>query len=122
MRYRVFLALLAVLSLCAAHVASAEVIGIDVRRRDDEGTHERVIARVRFAVDPEAEANRAIADLALAPRNADGRVEFSSDLVYFVPKPSTRAHGTVFLEVVNRGRDLSAALLSGARPRGPATE
>ena len=62
-----------------------------------------MIARVHFAVDPKLPANRAIADLALAPRNADGLVEFSSDLLFFQPKASARARGTVFLEVVNRG-------------------
>jgi hypothetical protein len=98
-------------------VAAAEVVRVDVRRRDDWGTHERVIGRVYFAVDPALPANRAIADLARAPRNADGKVEFSSDLLFFRPKDSRKARGTVFLEVVNRGRDQSLAILSGAQQR-----
>jgi hypothetical protein len=114
---RVALALLLV-----ADAAAAEVVGIDVRRRDDAGTHERVIARVRYAVDPAFPANRGIADLALAPRNAAGRVEFSGDLLVFLPKAETRSRGTVFLEVVNRGRDQSLALMSGARQTDLAPE
>jgi hypothetical protein len=51
--------------------ASAEVVKIDIRSRDDAGTHERVIGRVHFAVDPSLQANRAIADIDLAPRNGD---------------------------------------------------
>ena len=35
-----------------ATTAWAEVVRIDVRRRDDAGTHERIIARVHFATDP----------------------------------------------------------------------
>jgi hypothetical protein len=101
--------------LLLGRAASAEVVGIDVRRRDDAGTHERVIARVRFAVDPRQTANQGIADLAFAPRNADGKVEFSGDLLLFLPKPSVSARGTVFLEVVNRGREQSLALMSAAR-------
>lgn len=105
----------------AAHVlastAAAEVVRVDVRRRDDAGTHERVIARVHYAVDPKLAANQGIADLTLAPRGPDGRVEFAGDLLLFVPKASTRALGTVFLEVVNRGRDQSLALMSAARQR-----
>ena len=110
------------LALCVAlsalaQTAAAEVVRIDVRRRDDFGTHERVIGRVHFAVDPALAANRGIADLALAPRNAAGRVEFSSDLLFFRPKEAAAARGAVFLEVVNRGRDQSLAIMSGARQR-----
>jgi len=101
--------------LFTAQLATAEVVGIDVVRRDDAGTHERIIARVHFAVDPKHPANRGIADIDQAPTNASGRVEFDSDLLLFVPKSTTRSRNTVFLEVPNRGRDQSLALLSGAR-------
>src|SRR4029453_1348130 len=103
--------------LLIAHVASAEVVRIDVRRRDDFGTHERVIGRVYFAIDPRLPANRTIADIDLAQKNAEGKVEFSSDLLYFRPKRADRARGSVFLEVVNRGRDQSLAIMSGAQQR-----
>jgi Alpha/beta hydrolase domain len=106
-----------VLLLLVAQVAAAEVVRVDVRRRDDAGTHERVIGRVYFAIDPKLAANRAIADLDLAPTNADGKVEFSSDLLFFRPKQAGRARGSVFLEVVNRGRDQSLAIMSGAQQR-----
>lgn len=112
---RIFVPLRAlILMLLAATLAAAEVVDVEVLRRDDAGTHERVIARVHFAVDPEAAANRSIVDLALAPRNDDGRVEFSSDLLLFLPKDAARARGTVFLEIVNRGRDQSLGLMSDA--------
>ena len=108
--------------LAVADAATAEVVRIDVQRRDDFGTHERVIGRVHFAVDPMAPANRGIADLDLAPRNSDGKVEFSSDLLFFRPKDASRARGTVFLEVVNRGRDQSLAIMSGAQQRNLSPE
>lgn len=112
----------AVVLVCASLLtmtgtAVAEVVRIDVQRRDDWGTHERVIARVHFAIDPRAPANRAIADIDHAPRNREGRVEFASDLLFFLPKDARRARGTVFLEVVNRGRDQSLAIMSGAQQR-----
>jgi hypothetical protein len=103
------------LLLLLAQAASAEVVRIDVQRRDDVGTHERVIGRVHFAIDPKLPANRTIADLDFAPTNADGKVEFSSDLLFFRPKRAGRARGSVFLEVVNRGRDQSLAIMSGAQ-------
>lgn len=108
---------LTLLLLAFADTAIAEVVRIDVQRRDDWGTHERVIGRVYFAIDPMAPANRGIADIDHAPRNATGKVEFSSDLLFFRPKDARRARGTVFLEVVNRGRDQSLAILSGAQQR-----
>ena len=108
--------------LVLARVASAEVVRIDVRSRDDFGTHQRVIARVHYAVDPQLPANQRIADLAFAPKNADGRVNFAGDLLLFLPKQSESARGTVFLEVVNRGRDQSLGLMSDARQRDLAPE
>ena len=110
------------LLLLLAQVASAEVVRIDVRRRDDAGTYERVIGRVHFAVDPKLAANRGITDIDLAPKNADGRVEFAADLLFFRPKDPRRARGTVFLEVVNRGRDQSLAIMSGAQQSDPSPE
>jgi hypothetical protein len=104
-------------ALCLTTAASAEVVRIEVRHRDDYGTHERIIGRVHFAVDPAAAVNRGIADIRVAPTNAAGRVEFSSDLLFFLPKPGTAARGTVFLEAVNRGRDQSLGLMSEAQQR-----
>ena len=108
--------------LAVADAATAEVVRIDVQRRDDWGTHERIIGRVHFAIDPMAPANRGIADIDHAPRNSNGKVEFSSDLLFFKPKDARRARGTVFLEVVNRGRDQSLAILSGAQQRNLSPE
>ena len=111
-----------VMLVLAATTAWAEVVRIDVRRRDDAGTHERIIARVHFATDPRLPANRAIVDLSHAPRNADGLVEYSGDLLFFQPKDAARARGTVFLEVVNRGRDQALGLMTGAVQRSLAPE
>jgi hypothetical protein len=115
----------AVLLCVVGRVAWAEVVRIDVRSRDDAGTHERVIARAHYAVDPRLPVNQRIADLAFVPVGDDGRVAFSGDLLLFLPKPSppglrrprkpSPARGTVFLEVVNRGRDQALALMSDAR-------
>jgi hypothetical protein len=103
--------------LLVAAAAAAEVVRIEVRSREDFGTHERVIARVHYAVDPKLPANQRIADLAFAPKNADGRVTFAGDLLLFLPEQPDSARGTVFLEVVNRGRDQSLGLMSDARQR-----
>ena len=103
--------------LLGVQPAAAEVVRIDVLSRDDVGAYERVIGRVHFAIDPMAPANRAIADVDLAPTNGNLRVEFASELLIFLPKDPAGARGTVFLEVVNRGRDQSLVLMSNARQR-----
>jgi hypothetical protein len=108
--------------LWLAQAAAAEVVRVEVGRRDDFGTHERVIGRVYFAVDPTLPANRAIADLDLVPQDTAGKVEFSSDFLFFRPRDASRARGSVFLEVVNRGRDQSLAILSGAEQHDLAPE
>jgi len=105
------------LLLLVAQAASAEVVRVDVQRRDDFGTYERVIGRVRFEVDPALPANRGIPDLDQASRNAEGKVEFSSDVLFFRPKAG-RARGTVFLEAVNRVRDQSLVITSRPVQRG----
>jgi hypothetical protein len=98
----------------------AELRRIEVRRRDDFDKYERIIGRAFFSVDPKLSANRNIADIDFAPKNAEAQVEFSGDLLYFRPKAKNR--GTVFLEVVNRGRDQALALMSGAVQRSLAPE
>ena len=90
----------------------AEVSRIDVERREDVlggrafgsvGPYEKIHGRVHFAVDPTNPRNQIIADLDKAPRNAEGKVEFSADFLILRPKDSSRSNGVVFFDVVNRG-------------------
>lgn len=104
---RFLLAVLAI-ALIPAPSAKAAVTRVEVSERADLPIRgfERVSGRVYFAVDPDAEANQAIADIQLAPRNAEGLVEFSSDYLIFRPKSELQSNGTLLLEIVNRGRSL----------------
>ncbi len=67
------------------------------------GPYERIIAKAYFAVDPKLAPNRIIADLDLAPRNADGLVEFSADVYILKPRDSAKGNGTALVEISNRG-------------------
>jgi len=67
------------------------------------GPYEKLQGRVYFEVDPESSTGRRIADIALAPRNLKGRVEFVSDLVVVRPQNPARARHSVLLEIPNRG-------------------
>ncbi len=106
--------ILSALLLCAT-LATAEVQRIEIQTHTTEGPYERIVARVFFAVDPKAPANQNIADIALAPLNAQGKVEFSSDLLLLRPKAPSKSRKSVFLEVVNRGGPQSLGLLSGGQ-------
>jgi len=65
--------------------------------------YERIVGKVRFAVDPKLAPNRIIADLDLAPKNAQGLVEFSADVYILQPKDPAKSNGTALLEISNRG-------------------
>jgi hypothetical protein len=99
------------LALVAAR-AHAEAIRVEIQRREpyaegrafeNVGAYERLLGRVHFAVDPALQANQEIVDLDLAPRNAEGRVEFSADLEILAPVDLGRANGAILYDVNNRG-------------------
>jgi hypothetical protein len=80
-------------------LAAPEVARVEIRDRAAAGGYDKFTGRVHFELDPAL--NRNVRDLALAPRNARGRVEFSAD--FYVLKPRSGASGTVLFEVPNRG-------------------
>ena len=82
------------------------------------GPYVRIVGKVHFAVDPTLPANQGITDLALAPRNRDGRVEFSSDLYLLRPLDASKGNGTAFLEISNRGRKGMLSTFNMARGSG----
>ena len=93
--------------------ALAEVVRVDVINRVDvlggrsygaAGAYEWIEGRAHFTLDPQHPKNDNIVDLKLAPRNAQGQVEFSADIAIMRPKVAARASGVVVFDVVNRGR------------------
>jgi hypothetical protein len=99
MRFRVF----GLAALCAAALEGALVRVAVKERAEVPGTaYERIVGRAYFSVDPALTVNRAVVDLDRAPRNAEGRVEFSGDLHILKPKAEA-ANGTLLFEVSNRG-------------------
>jgi len=100
------------LSLLLAGYGFAAVTRIEVADRSDvlggasfgtAGPYERIAGKIYFAVDPKLAANRAIADIDLAPRNAQGKVEFSADLYILKPRDPAKGNGTALVEISNRG-------------------
>lgn len=74
-----------------------------------DNRYENVEATVTFAVDPEYRANERIADLSLAPRDADGLVRFEADLRLL--RPVAGGNGKLLFVVPNRGVPTNAPWL-----------
>lgn len=113
--------------LVLSGTASADVVRIEITEQTPvldgksfgaTGPYVRIVGKVHFAVDPTLPANQAITDLALAPRNRDGRVEFSSDLYLLRPLDASKGNGTAFLEISNRGRKGMLSTFNMARGSG----
>jgi hypothetical protein len=106
------LRVVAVLLALGLAEASAEVKQIVVTSREPwlngramgkAGAYEKLQGRVVYAIDPKSASNQGIADVVLAPRNADGLVEFAGDFVVLRPVDPAKARTSVLLEVLNRG-------------------
>lgn len=88
--------------------AFAEVSRIEIAERtviEEAGTptrYESVSGVVHYTLDPEAPGNQAIVDLAYAPRNRAGLVEFSADFRLLTPS-QTAASDVLLYNVNNRG-------------------
>lgn len=96
----------------AASPALAEVERIEILERSPlaggknfgaVGAYEKIVGRLHYAVDPKDAANAPITDIALAPRDGQGKVTFSGDFVLLRPKDGGKANGSLLYEVDNRG-------------------
>ncbi len=93
--------------------AVAEVVRVEVastapwlggRSLGKAGAYEKLQGRVYFELDPTSSTGGRVTDISLAPRNARGRVEFSSDFVLVRPRDRARRNQhSVLLEIPNRG-------------------
>src|SRR5712691_4145045 len=103
---------LALLFALAPATIRAEVTRVEISNRQEVlggkafgevGAYEKLVGKVYFAVAPENPHNRIISDIEKAPRNSQGKVEFSADLFILRPKDPARGNGVLFFDVVNRG-------------------
>ncbi|HUE72352.1 MAG TPA: alpha/beta hydrolase domain-containing protein [Pirellulaceae bacterium] len=101
-----------ILSLILTGPLAAEVTRWEITKREpyadgklmgDRGAYEKWTGKVHFALDSVAEANQQIVDLALAPANDAGKVEFWAEFEMLVPVDPSKANGALFYEVNNRG-------------------
>ena len=76
------------------------------------GTFERVMAKAHGELDPTSPANASIQDIALAPRNARGRVEYVSDVEIVRPTDRSKSNGVLFFNITNRGNKGALSLFN----------
>jgi len=128
LRPRVAWILSVAICLLSACVVDAHVTRVEIISRTDvqdgrafglAGAYEKIVGRVYFAVNPENLHNRLIVDLAKAPRNAQGEVEFSADLYLLKPKDMNKGNNAVLFEVSNRGGKGILRLVNGYSPSTP---
>ncbi len=121
-RTRPVAAAFAATCLCFPLVTRAEVTqfsviatdrpALDGRSFGAYGTAEKITARATIAVDPNDPHDAVIADIGLAPRNAQGLVEATAEVV--ILHPAGGGNGTLLLELPNRGRKLMPMLFDDA--------
>lgn len=67
------------------------------------GPYVRVAGLLHYAIDPNSEFNTSVHDLALAPKDEQGRVTFSGDFVLLMPLNPERGNGRLIHDITNRG-------------------
>lgn len=71
------------------------------------GQYEQLTGTVSGEIDPKDPRNAVIQDLALAPVNANGMVEYTADFVMLKPKDMSKASGVLRYDAPNRGNILT---------------
>lgn len=113
------------LCVCLSHRASAEVTRFEIVSREpfaggqtfgEVGAYERITGKIHYAIDPVLPQNKAIVDLQYAPRNAQGEVEFTADLMLLAPVDRSKANGALLYDVNNRGNKLALSFFNSGDP------
>jgi hypothetical protein len=125
LRHPALLSGLIALALALATPVNAEVTRFNVLERTASalqgrsfgaaGQVEKITARATVALDPANPRNAVIADLDLAPRNGEGKVEATSDVIILRP---AHPNGILLFEIPNRGRRLISAWFDNSSFQG----
>lgn len=78
------------------------------------GRYDHVTARVEGVLDPADRRNAIIQDIALAPKDAQGMVHYSTDVELLKPAEAARGNGMLMFEVNNRGNKLALGAFNDA--------
>lgn len=118
------------IALLAAGAAQARIVELRLDRVEPvadgaalgpAGAYERAIGIARGELDPADPANRGIAGLDRAPRNARGRVDYQVDVFLLRPADPVKRNGKIFYDIVNRNLKLMLPWLNDAPETTPAS-
>src|SRR5438094_3415492 len=122
-------ALTAAGAMIAAAPAEARVKKIQVTTKESPtfggyswpgvGQYEKIAGKAFGELDPKDPKNAIIVDLRLAPRNANGKVEYSFDFYILKPIDLTKGNHKMLYEPPNRGRKTISALNRGVGGEDP---
>ena len=117
--------------LLSTAAADAGVTRIEISRREpfvsgqafgSVGAYERIVGRFHGELDPAHDLNAGIVDLDKAPRNARGKVGYSSDFEILKPIDLAKGNGALLYDVNNRGNKRALIQFNNALPSNdPAT-
>lgn len=125
MRFGVFVAL----GLAAAAPAYARITRLEIIRTEPAfagqefgaaGAYQRVYAVAHGELDPNDPENDIIQDLALARRNSDGHVEYTTPVELLKPADIGKSNRILLMEVLNRGNKLAVGAFDDGVPAGVA--
>lgn len=111
------------LSFVSIDNAFSKVVRIEINERvlfadgknfGNVGQYERITGKLYYAVNVNNSHNFQIVDLKLAPRNANGEVEFSGDFILLKPIDLTKGNHRLLYDVNNRGRLLALGYFNDA--------
>lgn len=97
-------------------LASAGLVRVEVKEQvpfaggisfGRSGSYTLVEGRLFFEADPKDPANAPITDLALAPVNDHGQIEYWADFTLLFPTDPAKGNGTLLYDVHNRGNKLA---------------
>src|SRR5882724_713383 len=113
-----------VIACAAASSAEAKITKLSITRIESPafegrtfgsvGAYEKLVGRATGEVDPNDPRNAVITDIALAPRNAHGMVEYETDVMILRPIDRSKSNHRLWYELTNRGRVLSFAQFNDA--------
>ena len=85
------------------------------------GQYEQIDGTAYGEIDPRDPLNEVIQDIELAPRNARGKVEYTTNLSILKPVDESRGNHTMLFEIVNRGNKLDPGFFNvGVTTANPA--
>jgi hypothetical protein len=98
-------------SLAEARITQIEILKSEPAYSDaafgDVGRYQHLVGRVAGELDPADPTNAIIQDINLAPRNARGMVEYTTEIELLKPEDIARGNRILLFEVNNRGNKLA---------------